>query len=136
MKNKKPLIYIAGLILFFAGMIFWSKSLQKNDPDIIVRSGMHWHPELSIYSKGEKQLIPPNLNAGFINTHDSSGKLHLEASGIVRKKDIKVDSFFKAWDKEFNSFGENVIMTVNGVENAELGNYVIEDGDKIELRYE
>ena len=35
-----------------------------------------------------------------------------------------------------NSFGVLSSMTINGIENSELGNYQMKDGDKIVLRYE
>ena len=34
------------------------------------------------------------------------------------------------------SFGTNMRMTVNGIENTEYENYQMKDGDTIELRYE
>lgn len=139
---KKPLIYILGFILFFVAMILLSKSLQKNDPNVIARTGIHWHPQLSIYVNGEKQEVSPNIGIvggrmmGFMHTHEPDGTIHVESSGIVRKDNIRLKEFFKAWGKDINSFGQNVTMTVNGAENTELGDYVIRDGDKIELRYE
>lgn len=138
---KKPLLYIIGFVLFFGGMIWWSKSLQENNPDIVSRGGIHWHPNISIYAQGEKQEVSANIGIGpggmgSIHTHDTSGELHVEAAGLVRKDDIKVKQFFRAWGKEMNSFGQNVVMTINGVENTELGEYVMQDKDKIELRYE
>lgn len=141
MKMKKPLIYVLGFILFFAGMIFWSKSLQKNDTSIIARTGIHWHPTLTIYVKGEQQEVSPNIGVGGgammpMHTHEPNGTIHTESAGIVRKKDLMLSQFFKIWGRDMNSFGTNVKMTVNGEENTELGDYVIKDGDKIELRYE
>ena len=123
--------------------------MQNSDPDIISRNGIHWHPILKIYVKGEKQEIPINIGIGGqytslplgmapIHTHDDAnlGIVHLEFNGLVRKKDIILGQFFINWNKDINSFGTNIKMTVNGVENAELGNYVMQDGDKIELKYE
>ena len=57
-------------------------------------------------------------------------------SGLVRKEDITLARFFKVWGKDINSFGTNLTMTVNGKENTEYGNYLMQDKDKIELRYE
>lgn len=138
---KKPLIYILGFILFFVAMILWSKSLQKNDPNVISRTGIHWHPQLAIYVNGEKQEVSSNIGItpgkmGSIHTHEPDGTIHFEPEGIVRKEDLKLSQFFKIWGRDINSFGTNVKMTVNGEENTELGEYVIKDKDKIELRYE
>ena len=65
------------------GGIVWlgSKSPAPAEEDIISRNGIHWHPELSIYIKGEKQAIPTNIGLGVthnpIHTHDDTGIIHL-----------------------------------------------------------
>ncbi|MGB3921877.1 MAG: hypothetical protein WBL19_01160 [Minisyncoccia bacterium] len=138
---KKPLIYILGFVLFFAGMIWWSKSLQSKDPDVIARSGLHWHPTLAIYVNGEKQEVPPNIGITGgammpMHTHEPDGTVHVESAGVVRKDDITLGKFFKIWGKDINSFGTNVKMTVNGKENAEYENYAMQDKDQIELRFD
>ena len=137
----KNLLIIIGLaVLFLVGSVWWSKGLQKNNPDIVSRNGLHWHPELTIYIKGEKIEIPQNIGIGAIHlpihTHDDLPLIHLEFQGLVRKDDITLGQFFKNWGKEIQSFGPNVKMTVDGVENIELENYVMQDKDKIELRFE
>ena len=73
-----------------------------------------------------------------IHTHDDSnqGIVHMEFQGLVRKDNATLGQFLKGWGKDINSFGTNVKMTVNGQENAELENYVMQDQDKIELHYE
>ena len=93
--------------------------------------------------KEEKQALPTNIGISPlgmtpIHTHDDAtlGIVHLEFSGLVHKEDVTLGQFFTNWGKDINSFGTNVKMTVNGVENTELGNYVMQDKDKIELRYE
>lgn len=134
-------MYIIGASLFFGGMIWWSKSLQKNDPNVVSRTGIHWHSNLSILVNGEEQEVSPNIGitGGIMmpmHTHEPNGTIHIESSGIIRKKDVTLGQFFKIWGKDINSFGTNVKMMVNGEENTELGEYVIKDGDKIELRYE
>lgn len=138
---SKTLLYIIGIVLFFGGMIWWSKSLQSNDPNVVSRNGLHWHTTLDIYVNSEKQEVSPNIGVTGgammpMHTHEPNGTIHIEKAGIVRKKDLTLSQFFKIWGKEMNSFGQNVIMTVNGEENTELENYVMQDKDKIELRYE
>lgn len=138
---KKFIIGGIVLILLFVGAIQWSKSLQSKDPDVVSRSGLHWHPTLAIYVRDEKQEMPANLGLmgsrmGLIHTHEPDGVIHVESIGLVRKSEITLGAFFKAWGKEMNSFGSNVKMTVNREENAQLGDYQMKDGDKIELRYE
>ena len=110
--------------------------------DIVSRQAFHWHSELAIYVKGEKQDIPANIGIGAVHqpvhTHNDSDKgiIHLEFQGLARKQDVALGQFFKNWGKDMWSFGTNVKMTVNGKENTEYENYAMQDKDKIELRYE
>jgi hypothetical protein len=111
------------------------------ESDIASRSGLHWHPELAIYVKGVKQDLPANLgivgsSMAPVHTHEADGVIHLEFQGLVRKSDITLGQFFKSWGKDMRSFGTNLKMTVNGKENTEYENYIMQDKDKIELRFE
>lgn len=126
------------------GGLVWLVASQPEIPesDIVSRSGFHWHPELTIYVKGEKQELPPNIGIGAvhqpIHTHDDSnqGIVHMEFQGMARKQDTTLGQFFKNWGKDMQSFGTNMKMTVNGEENSEYENYVMRDKDKIELRFD
>ena len=125
---------IGGLIWYFATR---PPTLES---DIISRNGIHWHPELTITVKGEQQEIPKDIGIGAahlpMHTHDDTGVIHLEFQGKVRKTDITLGQFFKIWGKDIRSFSVNMKMTVNGEENTEYENYIMQDKDKIELRYE
>lgn len=150
----KNLLVILGIIVLLAGGVWWSKSLQKNDPDIIARNGIHWHPILEIYIDGIKQELPANIGIGAqyasaetfdaqmgmtaVHTHDDAddGVIHFEFPGIVRRQDTTLGQFFEIWGKDINSLGLNLRMTVNGQENTEYGAYSMRDGDKIVLTYE
>ncbi len=145
---------IAAVVLIVGGGLgglIWLIANQPKTPEseIISQSGIHWHPELSIYIKGKPQEIPANLGIGVthqpIHTHDTTGVLHLEIQGLVTKDAIKLGQFFKIWGKLFNSDcildscnGPNgkVKMLVNGRENNSFENYEMQDNDKIEIRYE
>ncbi len=144
-RTIKRIIKIALILIVIFGSIgafAWYAASQPPIPaeEIISRRGLHWHPELTLYVKGEKQQIPANIGIGVvhnpIHTHDASGVIHLEFQGVVRENDVKLGHFFEAWNKDFMEFGPSVRMMVNGKENAELQNYPMEDGDKIELYYE
>ena len=118
-----------------------SGTVSSDDQDVVARTGLHFHPTLAIYVKGVKQVLPANLgivgsSMTAVHTHEDLPIIHLEFSGIVRKKDVMLGEFFKSWGKDMRSFGANVKMTVNGEENAEYENYIMRDGDKIELRYD
>lgn len=146
-------IIIGVVALFLLGGMLWSRNVTNNDPDVVSRGGMHSHPEIAMYVKGEQVEIPSNIGIGpmhanmpgydagmqmaAMHTHDASGVIHLEfARGPVRSDDIKLGQFFSMWGKDMRSFGSNMRMMVNGKENAEYENYMMQDGDKIELYYE
>ena len=134
-------ISIVGVVVaLLIGSTWLSNSLQNSDPDVLAGNGLHSHPLLEIYVKGEKVEIPQNIGLGAthrpVHTHDDLPIIHLEFSGVVRKEDVMLGEFFKSWNRDMRSFGSIVHMTVNGKENTEYENYVMRDGDKIELRYE
>ncbi len=144
-RTMKRMTKIALIVIIVGGSIVtfvWYLATRPPIPEgeILSRSGLHWHPELAIFVKGEKQEIPANLGIGAVHnpmhTHDSSGIIHLEFQGVVRKDNLKLGRFFEVWGKDFMELGSNVKMTVNGEEKAEPQNYDMKDGDKIELRYE
>ena len=119
-------------------------------------------PEISIIIKGEKQIITAGIGIGMqyagyplydpmmmmtdMHTHDDSGTLHWEImEGPVKKEDVRLGNFFAIWGKKFD---ENCIfescngpegtmtMLVNGQPSTEFKNYLVNDKDKIEIRYE
>lgn len=140
---KNTLIITGIVILLLAGSVWWSKSLQKSDPDVVARNSLHWHPQVAIYIDGKKQEIPANIGIGVahqpIHTHAedaTQGVIHMEFGSIVRTDDIRLGNFFTIWNKDMmNGFGTLTKMTVNGEENTEYENYVMYDKDKIELHY-
>jgi len=127
-----------------AGIVWYAATRPPTpESEIISRSGFHWHPELIIYVRGEKQEIPANIGIGGvhrpIHTHAEDaarGVIHMEFQGLVRKEDATIGRFFDIWGKDAGSFGISSKMTVNGQENTEFENYVMRDRDKIELYYE
>lgn len=140
----KKFFIITGIAILV--LIVWSvrlKSSISKNPDTLATNGLHWHSNLEIYVKGEKVNIPANIGLVRVHnpmhTHDEDapqGIIHMEFGGVVRRNDTKLDQFFKIWNKDIGSFGQNMKMTVNGIDNLEFGNYEMKDGDKIELRYE
>lgn len=150
----KHTVLIGGLVaaLLIVGGIAWLRTSENNDPSIIARNGLHWHPTLEIYVRGEKIEIPGDIGVGpeyagmptydaamrmtAMHTHDDVPVIHLEFPGLVRKDDITLGQFFTIWGKDMRSFGANMRMTVNGVESTELENYVMKEGDVITLQYD
>jgi hypothetical protein len=152
MKTKLIIGGIVGALLLVLGGTWWTNSMQSDDPDVLSKNGLHWHPQLAIFVKGEKVAIPQNIGIGpqyagmptfdsgmqmtAMHTHEDMPVIHLEFPGIVREKDIVLGNFFRIWGKDMRSFGTNMRMTVNGEVNTEFENYIMGDGDKIELRYD
>lgn len=157
MKTETKVILIGAIltVLFAMGAVFLlSKGENVNVPEdqIISRKGIHWHPRLTITIKGEKQEIPADFGLGAIHlpihTHaadNKEGVLHLEMSGLVTQDEIRLRRWFQLWGKQFNSNcifdkcngSEGVVkMVVNGYENNEFENYLMKDGDRIEVKYE
>jgi len=71
-----------------------------------------------------------------IHTHEPDGTIHFEFPARVTREDTKLENFFTILGMDMMSFVSSVTTTVNGEETAELGEYEMKDGDKIELRYE
>lgn len=152
MKNT----FITGSIvatLLLVGGVWWLNSLQESDPNTISTRGVHWHPQIEIYIKGEKQDIPANIGVGMqyasmptfdqsmrmtaMHTHEPGGMIHLEFSGRVMREDTTLSNFFAIWGKDMmGEFGTLTKMMVNGEETTEFGAYEMKDSDKIELHYE
>lgn len=119
------------------------------EAEIISHNGLHWHAELSVLIDGKKESIPAGVGLGIshnpIHTHELDNVIHMEMNGVVRNEDLKLGKFFEVWGKRFdkdcildfcNSDGGSVKISVNGQPNADFGNYVMRDGDRIEIRYE
>jgi len=157
MKTETKVIIIGAIftILLVVGAIFLlSRGEQVNVPEdqIISRKGIHWHPRLTILIKGEKQEIPADFGLGAVHlpihthaTDNKQGVLHMEMSGLVTKDETKLSKWFQLWGKQFNSncifdtcngSDGTVKMFVNGGENNEFENYLMKDGNIIEIKYE
>lgn len=155
--EKKIYIFfgLLTLVILIGAVIFLSKDSSSSVPkgDIVASNGLHWHPKLTITIDGKRQEIPANLGIGGavhqkIHTHDQDAKdgvVHMEMQGVATKDDTKLDNFFRIWGKDFNSTqifdkknGQKgkVKMMVNGKENIEFENYMMKDGDNIEIRFE
>lgn len=153
--KKSPVNIIIFGILLITGVIlfFWATSGSTNEKleneGIISRKGLHLHPKLNIYIKGELQNIPADVGLGAVHlpmhTHGTDHIIHLEFSGLVTLDDTRLEKFFKIWGKQFNSNcifdfcngpSGTVKMFVNGKPNNEFEKYPMKADDKIEIRYE
>lgn len=151
LQRRAKVIGSAVLIAAVVGLIIWYIGARSpvSEGAVISRSGLHWHSELSIIIKGEKQEIPAGIGLGVVHnpvhTHQLDGIVHLEFSGVVKKESTELGKLFDAWGKQFNSncifeFCNSqegrVKMLVNGKENSEFEKYQMHDLDKIEIIYE
>ncbi len=145
MKKHSFTIVIIAILVLAIGLIWWAKANQtkqvaSGDSNILSMRGIHTHPELEIFVKGEQIEIPQNVGIGAVHqpmhTHDDAPIIHLEYPARVTREDTRLGKFFAVWGKDFREFGQNVTMTVNGEPNTEYENYEMKDGDKIELHYE
>ena len=165
----KRFMFPAILVLAVAGLVGifvlggGSKATQQpTDPNIVSAIGIHWHPHLTIFIKGQQQVIPADIGIGYqyrasrfymtdmqmtdIHTHDDSGTLHWEVmAGPVKKDDVRLGDFFEIWGQPFSSTqilgyrngpDGTVKMTVNGQPNTDFQNYLVKDKDNIEIRFE
>lgn len=151
------LLLMAGVIV--AGGIGGAFALQRPGPSspgsassgspIVSQQGLHWHVEVSISVFGEQQIIPANIGLipreQAIHTHDEDNIIHLEFGGTVRQDDIRLGRFFEIWGRAFdatcifdncNGVEGTVSMLVNGGPSVEFENYIMQDGDRIEIAFE
>ena len=144
-KDKFVLgIIIATILIFVGGAFLMTKQSTSQVPDgeIVDKKGVHWHPKVVIYIKGEKEELTDGIGLGAvhetIHTHTQdykNGVVHIEKQGIVTKDDIKLGRFFQIWGKKLSDNGP-FKMYVNGNENTDYENYLMQDKDLIEIKYE
>ena len=141
-ETSKMWWFVGGGVILVGLLLSWQSIFppQNASASIVARTGLHWHPQIEMYVRGEKYEIPANMGlAGVhkpIHTHEDLPLIHLEFSGLVEEQDIMLGEFFKNWGRDMRSFGENVRMTVNGVENTDLERYIMRDGDQIRIDYD
>lgn len=143
-KKIVTIVSVCIVAVILSAGIFLQKSEKagaNGSDNLVSKSGLHWHSDIAIVVKGKNIEVPPNigLEAGHnpVHTHDNEPNIiHMEFPGIVRQDDLMLGEFFRVWKKDIRSFGTNIKMTVNGVENTEFEKYHMKDNDKIVLSYE
>jgi hypothetical protein len=154
-KSGKTLKYLLGfvvVVVVLGGSWYIANAPKTSQEDLISKQGIHWHPNLTITIKGEEQLIPGDIGMGGVNhegihTHKPSDvdTLHIEKSGIVKKENVRLAEFFKIWGKKLtkecifefcNGEDGQLKMLVNGEENTEFDDYLMQDKDEIEIIFE
>ncbi len=142
-------IALATILIIGAGVFLSTKQGALPESEVLSEKAIHWHPKLTIKINGKTQEIPKDIGIGAvhqeIHTHDKDGVIHMEMSGPVTKEEAKLGNFFRIWGKTFssncifdycNGKEKKVIMLVNGKEHMDYENYIMNDSDKIEIKYE
>lgn len=145
MKIRNWCITISVLVLFVLGLFYLLRAGSETDAKI-PNGPLHWHPELTIIIDGEKILIPAGIGLTGVHkplhTHEPNGTIHVE-NQYPTKKNMRLGYFFEIWEKEFSNeciftYCTNtgtLHMTVNGVENFEFEDYILQEGDIIVIEY-
>ena len=156
--NTDTKVILASLIgtgiVLIGAVVYFSKTVSPSAPseNVVATNGLHWHPRLAVYLKGQKQEFANNIGLGAVHqsmhTHDEDykeGVVHMEMSGTVTKEQTRLGRFFQIWGKAFSStqifYKTNgsegkITMMVNGKVNTDFENYEMNDGDMIEIKYE
>ena len=120
----------------------------------------HWHPTLKIIIDNKTYPIPAGIgnkigktadvqygmDVGMAptHTHSADGVIHLENNNPrVKPETFALGYFFYVWEKEFSKScifeycitNGTLKMYVNGIENDEFENYVMQDKDAIVITY-
>lgn len=160
-KHKEPVVIkksfkfptkLAYLLIGVIALFGIAKLSSGNTSGAVVAEGVpdepvHWHPHLTIEINGENIVIPANVGLGSVHaplhTHDATGTLHIE-NDYPSFKTIRLGYFFEVWNKNFNSEcifdyctneTHEMKVFVNGVENFEYGDYVMQELDEIKITY-
>ena len=157
--DQAQVFLAAGLVctLAFAGFVLLDSDSEYPDWEVLEvcladHSGgiNHIHATLSLSINGENVPIPedvgirdsvcPNGMRG-VHTHDATGRLHIETPGEMN---VTVGAFFAIWGEKFDDShilgqvaneNKEVVMFVNGTQNFEYENYVMENNAVIEIQY-
>lgn len=137
------LIFIAFIVLIF----------KSTPTDLYTETEVHWHASYTVITCGQVRPMPKpfgehHLGLPLLHTH-GDGLIHIEGR-IWKKEDIMLGKYFEAIGVNFkdnelieykngdlcNGKEGKVKLYVNGKENKELTKYIIQDGDKIEVKFE
>ena len=141
------IVMVIGVISAAIFLPNWGTSVPEEE--IVSRNGLHSHVDLDIEIHGQERTIPINVGIGAreepIHTHTERNVIHLEFSGLVTRDDIRLGRFFEIWGKKFTDqcifdkctgSGGELKMLVNGERNNQFEDYVMENGDVVEIIFE
>src|SRR3989344_5372444 len=98
----------------------------------------HIHQTLTITVDGVAEIIPANIGIksscmAEVHTHDTTGEIHIESA--QPGKAFKLGDFFAVWGKPIDRPGYTLEMLVNNAKRINGGDLVLQDEQRIELRY-
>jgi hypothetical protein len=133
-STSNLLLGLVALILF----ILFAKGLYNNSgSQVVSETTIHWHAKLKITEYGRSIVIPPSIgllgdiaHPSNLHTHEADNIVHMEIPGPVKAEQIMLGALFDVWGREKSDI---VKMFVNGRPNSEGYDYVMRDGDEIEL---
>lgn len=151
----KKVVWIA-IPVVVVGWFVWkvATSPQRAEGGLVSRQEVHWHAKLAIRIRGEDIAIPanigipvgqPNAHPENMHTHAEDRVVHIEKLPPVYEEDLKIGHFFRVWDKRFDSQcildacmdqGGKLTMKVNGQDNTQFENYLLQDHDEVEIIFE
>lgn len=119
-------------------LTFWNDTQIQCLPNGHEQLAMHIHQDLTIAVDGVKEALPSNIGLAAncmaeVHTHDATGKLHEESA--TTGKAFKLNDLFSVWGKPLERPGYTATLTVNGAVKPELGAFVLEDHQVMELSY-
>ncbi len=132
--NNNLMLGVVAVILF---LLFANWAYNNGGSQVVSENTIHWHAKLKITEYGRSIVIPPSVgllgdiaHPSNLHTHEADNIVHMEIPGPVRAEQIMIAAFFDVWGREKSGI---VKMFVNGRPNAEGYDYVMRDGDEIEL---
>jgi len=159
-KSNKMLLY-GGVALAFIVIVGIFLSLPKAEPVNFVTGALtfplgliHWHATPLIYVCGDN-ISPPittpgkHLGSNLLHTHEDK-LAHIEGN-VTSPNQITLGAFMANIGMRFSEtqlidkkngdlcpdgVAGTVKLVVNGTQNNQLANYVLRDGDTVEMRFE
>ena len=153
-KRNKKLIKWSFIILIAGGFVYGAYFLFSGEKIETYSNGpVHWHANIKVFVCGNEIEMPSpfgnqHIGTPLLHTHDDR-LIHIEGR-VLKAEDITLGKYMgnigmnfkndEIIDKKNGDFcGDNarkVKLFVGGVENMELVDYVIKDGESYELRFE
>jgi len=153
-KKSSKVVLVWLIVLGVLGVLAWTfvRPPKAREGEILADNGVHWHIELSIFIDGAQVEVPaniglktPGIHPGQMHTHEPDNLIHAEKPGVVTSDDMRLKEFFRIWNRDFSSdtiLGnkvneeKSITFLVDGEESQDFEEYVLQDGARVEIRFE